>query len=249
VNPDEYRRMRACEEQLWRYKCLHRYLLRFVPAAARDSRARALDIGCGTGGFLRRLMGSGYEVTGIDVSPLAIAELNEEPGTTIGVVGDANHLPFESGSFDLVSCVDVLECEPVDPHAAVREAVRVMGPGATGIFQMAAHQWLLSEHDRAVHSVRRFNRKQFLGLFDIPHVDVIHSSYLFFLLFPLMAAWKLLNPPARHVDRDEAVSDVKLPNPLLNRLLQLPCAVEAILLPYVCLPAGTSVFAVVRKEG
>ncbi|MCA1962087.1 MAG: class I SAM-dependent methyltransferase [Desulfomonile sp.] len=248
MNPDEYRRMRTCEEQLWWYRSLHRYLLRFVPAA-RDSRARALDIGCGTGGFLRHLMRNGYQVTGLDVSPLAIAELNKEPGATVGVVGDANNLPFENSSFDLVCCVDVLECEPVDPHAAVREAVRVMKPGAMGIFQMAAHQWLLSEHDRAVHSVRRFNRKQFLGLFNVPQVKVLHSSYLFFLLFPLMAVWKLLNPPAQHVDRAQAVSDVKLPNPLFNLLLQLPCALEALVLPYLCLPAGTSVFAMIRKEG
>jgi len=249
VNPDEYRRMRTCEEQLWWYKALHRYLLRFVPAVAPDSRPTALDIGCGTGGFVRRLVSNGYRVTGLDFSPLAISELNKDPGNTTGVVGDANNLPFEGCSFDLVSCVDVLECEPVNPEAAVQEAVRVMKPGATGIFQMAAHQWLLSEHDRAVHSVRRFNRKKFLALFNLPRVKVLHSSYLFFLLFPVMAAWKLLNPPARHVDRERAVSDVKLPNPLLNRLLQLPCAAEASVLPYVCLPAGTSVFAVVRKEG
>lgn len=249
MNPDEYRRMRSCEEQLWWYKALHRYLLRFVPAAASGSRQRALDIGCGTGGFLRRLVRYGYQVTGVDVSPLAISELRRDSANAIGVVGDANNLPFESCSFDLVSCVDVLECEPVNPHVAVQEAVRVMKPGATGIFQMAAHQWLLSEHDRAVHSVRRFSRKQFLGLFNVPRVRVLHSSYLFFLLFPLMAAWKLLNPPARDVDRKQAVSDVKLPSPVVNRLLQWPCTVEAAVLPYVCLPAGTSVFAVVRKEG
>lgn len=249
MNPDEYRRMRSCEEQLWWYKALHRYLLRFVPAVAPEERPTALDIGCGTGGFLRRLVRSGYRVTGVDVSPLAITELSKDPETAMGVVGDANNLPFDDGSFDLVSCVDVLECEPVDPYVAVREAVRVMKPRATGIFQMAAHQWLLSEHDRAVHSVRRLNRKQFLGLFNLTDVKVLHSSYLFFLLFPVMAAWKLLNPPSHCEAREQAVSDVTLPNPILNRVLELPCALEAAVLPYVRLPMGTSVFALVTKQG
>lgn len=247
MNEAEYQRMRACEEQLWWYRALHRYLSRFVPESRPGSETRALDIGCGTGGFLRKIHRKGYRVTGIDVSPLAIGELLKDEAIAGGVVGSANELPFAADSFDLVACVDVLECESVAPEAAVGEALRVLKKGGIGLFQMAAHQWLLSEHDRAVHSVRRFNLKKFRALFGLPSVQVIHSSYLFFVLFPIMAAWKLLNPPSRHVEREDAVSDVRLPNRLVNWLLQIPCAIEALILPHAGLPIGTSVFAVVRK--
>ncbi|MGW6404449.1 class I SAM-dependent methyltransferase [Streptomyces sp. NPDC055134] len=51
----------------------HRLLLRQLPKEGREeSRGegrRALDIGCGTGRFARRLAGRGYEVDALDPSP------------------------------------------------------------------------------------------------------------------------------------------------------------------------------------
>ncbi len=243
MNNDEYGRMRDCEENHWWFRALHRYLLRFIPETREPK--KALDIGAGTGGLMLKLRERGYACTGVDLSPLAVESLRER-GFVDSRVADANSLPFAENSFDLITCIDIFECEEVDPPRAIAEAVRVLKPGGQGIFQMPAHQWLLSEHDRAIHSVRRLNLRQFKALFDLPEIRIEKATYFFCFLFPLMAAWKLLNPP-RDKPRDEAVSDVTMPNAAVNALLSIPCWLESRLLPTLPLPMGTSVCAVIRK--
>jgi ubiquinone/menaquinone biosynthesis C-methylase UbiE len=91
-----------------------------------------LDVGSGQGIDLVRYARAGARVTGVDLTPrhvelarahLAAAEL---PGNV--VLGDAEELPFEGASFDLVSSNGVLHHTP-DIAAALREIRRVLRPG------------------------------------------------------------------------------------------------------------------------
>ncbi len=242
----EYEQMRATEDQLWWFRALHAYLLRFLPEAAQPGKT-ALDVGCGTGGFMQQLAGRGYATTGVDVSLLA-ATLSHERGLSQVAVGSANELPLASESFDLVVSVDVLEVGPVSPQKLAAEAWRVLKPGGSGLFVMAAHQWLLSEHDRAVGSVRRYNLKQMDALFSGAGFEIVRATYLFAALFPPMAAWKLLNPPRKDEPLEEAVSDVRLPHPLVNDVLAAISALEIPLHPRLRLPFGTSALVLVEKK-
>jgi len=84
---------------------------------------RILDAGCGDGSMLkeirRRLPKA--DAIGLDV------EANKEMGI---VAGDLLRLPFESGTFDSVLSMDVLEHMPADSvGAALREIHRVLKPG------------------------------------------------------------------------------------------------------------------------
>jgi phthiocerol/phenolphthiocerol synthesis type-I polyketide synthase E len=72
--------------------------------AMRVSDRRVLDVGCGRGGTVALLAETfGAIATGVDLSPEAIAFCrgNHRHGTRFEV-GDAEHLPFEDGSFDVV---------------------------------------------------------------------------------------------------------------------------------------------------
>ncbi|MEU6346273.1 class I SAM-dependent methyltransferase [Streptomyces sp. NPDC046977] len=73
-------------------------------------RATALDIGCGTGAFTRRLHRWGYNVTGLDFSPAAI-DIATGAGTSRGLqyaVHDFDVDPIPArlapGSLDLIVC-------------------------------------------------------------------------------------------------------------------------------------------------
>ncbi|MBN2499427.1 MAG: class I SAM-dependent methyltransferase [Anaerolineales bacterium] len=242
----EYEQMRATENRLWWFRALHAYLLRFLSHDV-SSGQTALDVGCGTGGFMQQLAGRGYATTGLDVSLLA-ATLSRERGLSQVIVGSANELPLASESFDLVVSVDVLEVGPVAPQKLAAEAWRVLKPGGRGLFVMAAHQWLLSEHDRAVGSVRRYNLQQMQVLFTVQGFKVVRATYLFAALFPPMAVWKLLNPPRKDEPLGEAVSDVRLPHPLVNGLLSAISALEIPLHPGLRLPFGTSALVLVEKK-
>lgn len=79
-----------------------------------------LDVGCGNGSFLNPL-GDRFRVAGLDVSEEALRHVRAER-----VVGVASDIPFPDGSFDLVTCLEVLEHLSWDEYGkTLREVARV----------------------------------------------------------------------------------------------------------------------------
>ncbi|HSZ15146.1 MAG TPA: class I SAM-dependent methyltransferase [Solirubrobacteraceae bacterium] len=93
-----------------------------------------LDVGCGQGIDLIEYAGAGARATGIDLTPrhveLARRHLQAMALTATVVQGDAERLPFEDSSFDVVSSNGVLHHTP-DMGAALSEIHRVLRPGGT----------------------------------------------------------------------------------------------------------------------
>ncbi|WP_353987160.1 class I SAM-dependent methyltransferase [Ruicaihuangia caeni] len=96
---------------------------------------RVLDIGCGTGAATRpiaRLAGESGQVVGVDVNQASLevaASVSPTDGAMIEwVEADAEHLPFDDGSFDVVVMAQTLQFLP-DRAAALREARRVLRSG------------------------------------------------------------------------------------------------------------------------
>ena len=100
---------------------------------------RILAIGCGTGievRSLRRLTGLETAIVGLDHSPALIEaarRLTEDEGLSQNVtyeVGDAHHMPYSDGEFDIVT-LHTLVSHVDDPPQVLREARRVVRPGGT----------------------------------------------------------------------------------------------------------------------
>lgn len=98
---------------------------------------RALDVGCGAGFISEELARAGFEVTGIDPSPVAIDAARSHAvvsGLDIRyVVGAGERLPFADGSFDVAFCCDVLE-HVSDVERVVAEIARVLRPGGAFLY-------------------------------------------------------------------------------------------------------------------
>ena len=244
MQAEEYKLMYQAEQKMWWFRAMHLFIHRILVKQLAGKDLQVLDIGCGTGGLLHMLSAEGFHPIGSDYSAIAlkyVAKHNKQL-----VQADANCLPFES-TFDLVISVDVLETENINPNRFVSAAIRTLKPGGYGLFVMAAHQWLLSEHDRAVNSVRRYNMKQMRELFRIQGTEILRSTYLFFSLFPLIAARKLLN--RRQKNTRVAKSDISIPPFLVNEILYAVCFLESLLLSKTDFPVGSSVLILVRKNG
>ena len=101
--------------------------------------ARSLEIGSGTGYFTLNLMRAGLieNATCTDISPGMLAALSanaEHLGLDVTTVPtDAERLPFEDESFDLVIGHAILHHIP-DLAQAFREFARVLAPGGTVLF-------------------------------------------------------------------------------------------------------------------
>ena len=95
--------------------------------------SRVLDVGCGTGDFLRVVAGliAPGQAIGIDLSELLIAEAtrrNSVDDDNVSFrVADAYELPFPDGSFDCVLANQVL-LHLAEPWRAVAEMRRVLAP-------------------------------------------------------------------------------------------------------------------------
>lgn len=117
------------------------------------SPARVADLGCGTGTLSALLGESGYDVTGVDLSPdmLAVAR-TKAPGSEF-VVGDASAPPLEAGEYDVVLCRHVLWALP-DPVDALRRWSRLLAPG--GRMVLIEGRWWTGGGLTAAHTVELF---------------------------------------------------------------------------------------------
>jgi len=241
VDPGEYDRVFRLESRHFWYRGLHALLLRSLERYAPTGVAlRILDAGCGTGGLMGRLGGRGA-VTGLDLSPRALSYAAAR-GERQLVRGNVEQLPFREASFDLVVSADVLYHRAVvDDEAALAELRRVCRPGGFVFLNLPAHAWLAADHDRAIHTARRYARRDLRRLAARTGLDVVRLSYFNCLLFPLAAAVRLATR------RGQPRSDLRpLPRPL-DALLVRVLEAEGRLLLRVPLPWGLSLFAVLRR--
>ncbi len=122
-------------------RCIEYARGRFVHVAGRGGwpYGDALEIGCGTGFFLLNLAQAGVldrgHVTDISPGMVAAAERNALGlGLSVaGRVADAEKLPYDDSSFDLVVGHAVLHHIP-DVEQTLREVLRVLRPGGRFVF-------------------------------------------------------------------------------------------------------------------
>lgn len=127
---------------------------------------RALDVGCGEGADAIWLARSGWTVTAIDVSDVAVSrarEAAELAGAAVEwICGDALRTPFPASSFDLVSMQ-----YPALPKAAGEAAVRaLLGTVCPGGLLLAVYHDLDDEH-REHMKARGVDPADYIGADDL----------------------------------------------------------------------------------
>ena len=105
---------------------------------------RVLDVGCGGGYTCEFLAQRGAIVTGLDQSAACIKAAQrhaDDQGWAIAYhPGVSENLPFADASFDIVTCVDVLE-HVENPAATVAEISRVLKPNGWFCFDTINRTW------------------------------------------------------------------------------------------------------------
>ena len=111
---------------------------------------RLLEVGCAHGFLLNYLRSAGWEVQGVEVSPLASAFARERFGLDVhtGLLEDA---PLAASSFDAILLLDVLE-HLHRPFDALAGMSRLLKPGGTLVVQCP---WELTHWEEVFQAVLR----------------------------------------------------------------------------------------------
>ncbi len=145
VDPAELAKFDALASRWWdpqgEFKPLHEInplRLDWIRQHVNLSGTRAIDIGCGGGILAEAMAKAGADVTGIDMAegPLAVARLHQlESGVAVDYrQATAEELAAEeSGTFDVVTCLEMLEHVP-DPAQVIRSCAELVRPGGDIIF-------------------------------------------------------------------------------------------------------------------
>jgi len=237
--------MYRVEQQHWWYLgmgSITRAILNrwYVPGA----NLSILDAGCGTGAAMTSYLAEYGTVTGFDMSELALGFCRLRQAQKLARAS-VTHLPFSSKSFELVTSFDVLYERAVpDDAASLREFARVLVQGGRVLLRLPAYDWLRGQHDKGIHTARRYTATQVKGLLQKTGFTVEHISYANILLFPAA----LMKRTAERIwpPRTEQ-SDLTLSAGPFNRLLQNILSLEAPLVAHIGMPYGLSVIAVGQK--
>ncbi len=114
---------------------------------------RILDLGCGEGGYARRLAAAGAMVTAVDCSAAALRYAEEQAqreGLTITHYHRNSNDLFDiaDASFDVVLCsMMLMDCEDLD--GTLREVVRVLKPQGR-LFASMLHPCFDGNHERGI---------------------------------------------------------------------------------------------------
>jgi SAM-dependent methyltransferase len=238
---DELEAMLASDERHWWYRGRRRILRAELDRLPVAPEARLLDAGCGSGRTLDELARYG-RVSGIDLSPEAVAAARHRGHDDVHVAA-VEALPFPDATFDVVTCLDVVEHTP-DDRASLAELRRVTRPGGLLVVTVPAYQALWSWHDEFNLHFRRYDGASLRAATRAAGWDLVRDTHFNGLLLAPAAAVRLVQrrrPAPAH-------SDLDLTPRLLNGLLELPLRLEARLLAAGGrLPAGLSLLAVLRR--
>ncbi|HEY7739129.1 MAG TPA: bifunctional 2-polyprenyl-6-hydroxyphenol methylase/3-demethylubiquinol 3-O-methyltransferase UbiG [Steroidobacteraceae bacterium] len=140
VDPAEISKFDAAAPRWWdpdgEFRPLHDLnpaRLDYIEARAGLAGRRALDVGCGGGLLAEGMARRGARVTGIDLAP-AVLEVARLHALDAGIEVDYRQVAAEalaaaeSGTFDLVTCLEMLEHVP-DPAGILQAIARLVRPG------------------------------------------------------------------------------------------------------------------------
>ncbi|WP_051409104.1 class I SAM-dependent methyltransferase [Syntrophorhabdus aromaticivorans] len=237
------------EDSFWvrsRYRLLKNIVYNHV---APMGKTRFLEIGCGTGGFIRQIVeNKNLEITGSEIYLKGLLYAKKhlpdidfiQFDVTQGLIGE---------EFDIIAAFDVLEHIEND-ITAISNMNRMLRRGGCLIITVPQYMFLWSRLDEMLKHKRRYSRRDLLTKLRTCGFDVDYYTSFVFVLFPLMLVSRMLDRGGSQSQSDEKVLERKVKFPgALNRIFDYIMRIdEALIKLGISLPFGGTLVAVAGKR-
>jgi len=250
MDKSQYERFANVDRRHWWFQ-----LRRDIAAAllrlflANDKSIRIIDIGTGTGGMLPVLSQFG-SVTAAEPDPDALEFTRHEysylPSCQF-IQSDWQGLNMPELEFDLLTAFDVLEhCE--DDFQALTRWRKMVKDGGRMLITVPAFNSLWGANDDLSHHYRRYSKTTLREVILRSSLVVEKISYINSMMFlPVWLSRNLKEPIEKRLGQKKAAPwDFDLPYAPINAMFRMLFSCEKFVLPFMDLPIGTSLIALVR---
>ena len=238
-----YSIMYEVEETHWWFVGRRRILKSFVAAIAEKmakTDLQMLDIGCGTGANLEMLAEFG-DAQGVDLSAEALTFCRTR-GLEHVKQGEAENLPYEDKSFDLVTGLDVVE-HLDDDLAGLKEMHRVLRPSGRALVFVPAFMFLWGVQDDVSNHRRRYTLAEIKDVLQRAGFEVERATYANITFFAPILLGRVLMRITGYRPASENNLTIGAFNGVLGRIF----GTEASFLRHLNFPFGVSIVCVARR--
>jgi len=175
----------------------------YLPAADCGD-ARAVELGCATGGFLEQLAAAGWQAEGVELVESAAAQAQRK-GLTVHV-GSLEAVSFPSGTFDGAFAWMVLEHLP-DPRATLNECHRILKQDGLLAFSVPnvscwepivfGRNWYVWEVPRHLQYFGPRCLKRLLNESGFDRVEIVHQRNLLNVIASVGILLRRIRPGSR----------------------------------------------------
>jgi ubiquinone/menaquinone biosynthesis C-methylase UbiE len=201
-----------------------------------------LNLGCGTG-IQTEVFSEFGEVVSLDFSEEALGFCGKRNLSGL-IRADAEKLPFQESSFDIVLCFDILEHLESDV-AAISEMNRILKPGGIAFISIPAYKFLWSSFDDVNWHKRRYRKKEISSKVSGSGMSVVKAGYFNFFLFPLALVRRIYE---KIFKRNEQVYYLPKAGNVTNSIFKTIFSFERFFLPRPSFPFGVSIICIARKS-
>jgi len=212
-------------------------------------KTRFLEIGCGTGDFIRQIaQNESLEITGSEIylKGLVYAKKNL-PGVEF-IQFDVTQGKIDE-QFQIITAFDVIEHVDND-FAALSNINQMLEDNGVLILSVPQHMFLWSRLDEIVKHKRRYSRQELVSKLKANGFDISYATSFLFVLFPLMLISRLFDKGSDNSQSDQRALEKRVKfSGVLNTLFDFLMRIdEGLIRMGASLPFGGTLVVVARKR-
>ena len=212
-------------------------------------KTRFLEIGCGTGEFIRQIVqNENLEITGSEIYLKGLVYAKKNLPNVEFVQFDVTQGKIAQ-QFHIITAFDVIE-HVDDDSAALSNINQMLENNGVLILSVPQHMFLWSKLDEIVKHKRRYSRQELVSKLKANGFDIRYATSFLFILFPLMLVSRLFDTGRDNSQSDERALEKRVKfSGVLNTFFDFFMRIDEWLIKIgASLPFGGTLVVVARKR-